>query len=508
MAKGNSGLAKSLLSMGSAMVILLGINFFLTPFVTEKLGADAYGFITLANNIVSYAMMLTTALNSFATRYIAVEYHRGNCRGASCYLSSLLIANGAVCAVIFTAMLVFVININGILQVPDHLLNDVQYLFVLVFVNFLFTNGSAAFSSAAYVKDRLDLYGLFQSLSYVVEALALIVLYLVLPPHVLYFGVGIALAGLVLLSGNIYIYRKVCPEIQVSFSLFSFSAVKTLLFSGLWNSFNQLGNILNSGLSLLVANMFLNPIAMGQVAISQVFTTVSRRLYQLISQVYQPRLLKYYSNGDMTNLCSELTSAMKVSALIGCLIFAGYWSLGLVFNSLWIPSQDINLIYKLALVVLFSEIAVAPIFPLYFIYTLTVKNKIPAIVTIIGGISSVVLMAALIKLGFGAFSVVIPTTLINCIINGVVNPLYMARCLRIKLSTFFPTLLRVDLLGIVMCMLFTVLRNAICPITWLSFCVCAILCLVVGLLAFLVIAFDPNERKQLLSFVNRKQQEL
>ena len=504
MTKLNSGLARSLLSMGSAMVILLGINFFLTPFVTEKLGADAYGFITLANNVVSYAMMLTTALNSFATRYIAVEYHQGNCKGASCYLSSLLIANGAVCAAIFAAMLVFVINIDGILQVPEHLLNDVQYLFVLVFVNFLFTNGSAAFSSAAYVKDRLDLYGAFQSLSYLVEAVALLVLYILLPPHVFYFGVGIALAGFVLLSGNLFIYRKLCPEIQVSFSLFSLSAVKTLLFSGLWNSFNQLGNILNSGLSLLVANMYLNPVAMGQVAISQVFTTVSRRLYQLISQVYQPRLLKYYSDGDMTKLCSELASAMKASALIGCLIFAGYWSLGLVFNSLWIPGQDINLIYKLALVVLFSEIAVAPVFPLYFIYTLTVKNNIPAIVTIIGGISSVVLMAVLIKLGFGAFSVVIPTTLINWIINGVINPLYMARCLRIRLSTFFPTLLRVDLLGVVMCVLFTLVRNVICPISWLSFCVCAMICLIVGFFAFLIVAYDSNERNKFLTFLKRK----
>lgn len=504
MAKGNSGLAKSLLSMGSAMVILLGINFFLTPFVTEKLGADAYGFITLANNIVSYAMMLTTALNSFATRYIAVEYHQGNCKGASRYLSSLLIANGAVCAVIFAAMLIFVININGILQVPDHLLNDVQYLFVLVFVNFLFTNGSAAFSSAAYVKDRLDLYGLFQSLSYVVEALALIVLYIVLPPHVLYFGVSIALAGLVLLSGNIYIYRKLCPEIQVSFSLFSLSAVKTLLVSGLWNSFNQLGNILNSGLSLLVANMFLNPMAMGQVAISQVFTTVSRRLYQLISQVYQPRLLKYYSDADMTNLCSELTSAMKVSALIGCLIFAGYWSLGLVFNSLWIPSQDINLIYKLALVVLFSEIAVAPIFPLYFIYTLTVKNKIPCIVTITGGFLSVALMAVLINLDFGVYSVVIPTTLVNCIINLIVNPLYMARCLKIKAFSFFPTLLRVALLAFVLCALFTALSCIMRPTTWLGFCGCAFLCLAVGVFAFFAVAFDSNERAQLLSSITNR----
>ena len=71
-------LVLTLATTGVATVLAFGINFFVTPLVTEKLGASAYGFITLANTFVGYAMIVMTALSSYATRFIAVEYHKGN----------------------------------------------------------------------------------------------------------------------------------------------------------------------------------------------------------------------------------------------------------------------------------------------------------------------------------------------------------------------------------------------------------------------------------------------
>lgn len=489
---------RSLLTMGSAMVILLGINFVLTPFVTARLGVDAYGFITLANTVVSYAMMVTTALNSFATRFIGVEYHRGNIRDASGYLSSLLIANGVLCLGVFVAVVLAVSNLNGLLNVPGDLYEDVQYLFVLVFVNFLFSNGSAAFSCAAYVKDRLDLYGLFQSASYIVEAVILLGLYCLLPPHVFYFGLGLAGAGLVLLVGNVVMYVRLCPEIKIGFRYFSWGSVRTLALNGMWNSFNQLGNILNSGLSLLIANIALPEQVMGKVAVAQVFTTVSRRLYQLVSQVFQPMLLKSYSDGDEKTLKKELSIAMKTAGLLGCAIFAGYFAFGLGFNRLWIPGQDVELIYELAVVVLSCEVFVAPAYPLYYIYTLTVKNRIPCIVTIVGGLLSVSMMAMLISMGFDAFAVVVPPTVTNIVINAIVNPLYMARCLKSSPMIFFPSMARIALAGLLMCASFSLVSAFSTVDTWISLGLCVLLCAVIGMPIYSLVALTRNERGLLI----------
>lgn len=55
---------------------------------------------------------------------------------------------------------------------------------------------------------------------------------------------------------------------------------------------NALGNTLNSGLDLVIANLFLNAVCMGQIAISKTFSGVFSRFFQLISQAFQPMFLK------------------------------------------------------------------------------------------------------------------------------------------------------------------------------------------------------------------------
>ena len=57
-----------------AVSVLIG--FFLTPYLVENIGSEAYGFIGLADNFISYALLITTALNSMASRFITISIHR------------------------------------------------------------------------------------------------------------------------------------------------------------------------------------------------------------------------------------------------------------------------------------------------------------------------------------------------------------------------------------------------------------------------------------------------
>ena len=51
----------------------LGINFGITPYIIHTLGADVYGFLPLANNFTGYILIVTTALNSVANRFITIK---------------------------------------------------------------------------------------------------------------------------------------------------------------------------------------------------------------------------------------------------------------------------------------------------------------------------------------------------------------------------------------------------------------------------------------------------
>lgn len=121
---------------------------------------------------------------------------------------------------------------------------------------------------------------------------------------------------------------------------------------------------------------------------------------QLLAQPFQPLLLKSYSDGNKNKLVSELKLSMKLTSLFSSIVFAAFFSLGKVFYALWIPGQDIDLIYVLTVITMLSSVIEGPVYPLYYIYTLTVKNKIPCLVTVVGGILNVAGMAILVKRRF------------------------------------------------------------------------------------------------------------
>lgn len=82
-------------------------------------------------------------------------------------------------------------------------------------------------------------------------------------------------------------------------------------------------------------------------------------------------------------------------------------------------------------------------YPLYYGYTLTVKNKIPCYVTVLSGFLNVARMYILIKyFNAGIYAVVLTTTILTWLVNFVFNPMYLSHCLNVKLTTFYPTLIR------------------------------------------------------------------
>ena len=81
--------AKTLLLSGVAYVVNYGILLVLTPFITRNIGAEAYGFVTLAKEFSQYAAILTMALNTYAARYIGLSYHKNDIHGANVYFASV-----------------------------------------------------------------------------------------------------------------------------------------------------------------------------------------------------------------------------------------------------------------------------------------------------------------------------------------------------------------------------------------------------------------------------------
>ena len=129
----------TLMSSGMATAMSFVVSFFLTPFITNMLGTEAYGFVTLSKNFVSYAVIISTALDSYATRYIAMEYHKRDFEKANSYVSSAFYGDTVIASIILAVGIIFLLFMEQFLNVSPELLVPVKLLFLLVFINFFFT---------------------------------------------------------------------------------------------------------------------------------------------------------------------------------------------------------------------------------------------------------------------------------------------------------------------------------------------------------------------------------
>ncbi len=129
--KGKKHLVLNMSANIITFVINTAISFFLSPFIVRNVGVDAYGFIGLANNFISYATLITVAVNSLSGRFVTVNIYENDMESANKYFSSVFIANtilASFMAVIFTALFFF---LEFVITIPAKIFWDVKILFAL-----------------------------------------------------------------------------------------------------------------------------------------------------------------------------------------------------------------------------------------------------------------------------------------------------------------------------------------------------------------------------------------
>lgn len=433
-----------------SIVLSVGINFTLTPYITNEVGPEAYGFVSLAKQFISYANIFMIVLNSYAARYLTIAYVSKNTKEFKRYYSTVFIADVIVGGVFLIVGCFCVLNLERILNISPELVSDVKLLFLLTFFSFFLTTITTVFNASAFVKDHLDYANVIKVVAYIMEAIILLFCFVMFDASVWYVGVAAIVMAFFTLTASYMMTRSLLPQIHIKCCDFSLSAIKKLIGKGFWNSINSLGNGLNSGLDILITNLMLNGIAMGKISIAKTLANVVFQFYDAMSQPFQPSFLRKYAEKDITKLLDYLKRAMTICGLFTNVLFAGFCAVGYDFLSLWIPTQDNLLIYRLVIIALLPAITEGCIYPAYYVYTLTLKNKFPCVITIVGGIANVIGMYVLLKFSdIGIYAIPITTAVVMSFINLVTNPLYMCHCLKVKWSTFYPTIFK----NIICCLL-------------------------------------------------------
>ena len=239
-------------------VVGLGIAFFFTPFLTDTVGEEAYGFVSLGNNVINYITILTVALNSVAGRFITIEYHQGKKKEANEYFSSVLMANIAIIPVILAVAVPAILNAEKLLDIPVELQASVKLLFFFILFNFIITLISTVYNVATFITNRLYLSSIANIVTALLRVFLMCLLFGMLPPNVAYIGIVTCICTFVGLVMNMYYTRLLVPDIRLKMCYVHWIKVKELISAGIWNSISRLSQVLSDGLDLVITNIWIS----------------------------------------------------------------------------------------------------------------------------------------------------------------------------------------------------------------------------------------------------------
>jgi len=392
------------------------VSFFLTPFIIERVGVEANGFVNLAGNFMSYAMIVTTALNSMAGRFITISIHQEDYDETNKYMSSVFAANLLSSAVLTVPAVLLVINMNSWFNVSAAIVSDVKILWAFLFANFLYGNIVSVFGVATFSQNRLDIQSGTGIILSLVRSGIIVAAYMLFDTKVWYIGATAFLCTLLDSVVNIYCTKHFLPFAKISRKYFDFKKIKNLLSAGVWNSVSKVSNILSEGLDLLVANLFIGDTAMGIISLAK----------------HMPAYILSFTG---------LISSIKILGFITCIPLSIMYAYGDVFFGLWAPTLDAKLLQTIAIVASLEFPLVLPLEPLWNIFTTTNKVKQSSLYLVINSAATIIIEFILLHFAtteYQKIMIIVGVSTAFSIVRALTFlPLYGAKCLNFKKTIFY-----------------------------------------------------------------------
>lgn len=509
---GSKRLMINMVSNIVSFIVSMGINFLLTPYIVGTVGKEAYGFVGLANNFVSYAELITLALNAVASRFITVKIHENKIDEANKYFTSVTIANIITSLILFIPSMIIVVYMDSIIQVPKEILIDIQILWGLVFINFLIGIVMSTYNVVTFATNRLDLSAIRSIQSNLLKVVILVVLFSIFKPNVWYLGIVSIICTTFIFITNIKYRKKLLPYLKVKFKDFNFPIIIELLSSGIWSVVTKLGQILSDGLDLLISNVFISASSMGTLAIAKTVPNAIMSLLITVSSIFQPQITIYYARNDMKNLIEEVKKSMKISGMFTSISMTGLIVLGYAFYSLWVPNENIDRIQALSTITAIGIMIQGSINPLYGLFTTVNKLKINSYVILAQGIVNITIVLILLKTtNLGIFAVAGISSLTSIIRDLIYVPIYASKCLNVSKLTFYPIIIKYIFSTLVVLVCNFIVCSFIDKSSWLGFILSGIICIIISFILIYITLLDKDEKifiKNKVKMIIKKQKNM
>lgn len=488
-----------------SFAVSIFISLFITPVIVEQLGSEAYGFVTLANNFVGYATLITVALNSMESRFVSICIYQNDYEGANHYFTSVFFANLLIAVVLAPVMFMFVWHLDSFLEVPVYLIGDVKSAFAIVFIQFLIEILTSRFEIATYVTNRLNLCYINQIIASIIRLLVIIVGFKLFSVKIIFLVLGSFIGKLFVVNHNIHYTKSFLPNLKINKRYFQWKSIQEVAASGVWNLVSKLSGILLDGLDLLIANVFIGVSQMGALSLSKTIPALFMNLRGTLDYPFAPPMTECYAKGDIDGVVRYARLGNKILGIFMIAPMAVFSVFGESFFKLWVPGQDERLIQILSLLSIMSLLAGSCINSIFTIFTITNHVKVNSLVILATGIATTGTVFILLNTtDFGIYAIAGVSSFFALLRNFIFTPLYGSYCLGIKRSTFYHEIFTGILCFAINVIVSFGVYSVIPSQTWLGFliacCIAGAFCVGINIM----IVLSRTDRKQLLSMIKAK----
>lgn len=500
----NSRTALSLVTSLLAMALSILINFFLSPYIVENFGEEANGFTQLANNFVTYATLLTVALNSMAGRFITIAYHNKDYKACARYYTSVLVGNAAIILLLLFPSVYCVFRLDSLIRIETAVVSHVKILFGLVFANFFATQIFSLFAIACYVTNRQYIQNTVNMVRTLCNAAGLVLMFALLVPKIYFVSLVGCVLSLLLIPIFFWIKQKICPELRFDIRYFDIKTVWQMVSSGLWNTLNQCGILLMTAFDLLLANLFIDPVRMGVLSVAKTVPNCIIQLAGTVNSSFSPHLTIAYASKDREQLLSSLRYSMKYSAVLVSIPITVLSVYGVSFYRLWVPSLDAEELAVLSVLTCMQLIPFCGVQVINNLFTTANRLKVNSLSVLIGGAVNILVVFILLRYtSLGLFAIAGVSSCIGIIRNLIVTVPYSARILGLKWYIFYKDVLISCLYCAVCLVICYVFKSLIVPNSWLTMIFSVAVSCLVTLLAQFILFFNAEERATVISRICR-----
>ena len=428
----------NLVSSISVFCVTTAVSFFLSPYIVHTLGVEANGFVSLASNFSSYISLVTVALNSMSGRFITIASVNGETDKATSYYTSVFWANIVLFAAMLIPVIAVIIKLDSLIDIPAKLVFDVKILFCFVFANLMLANLLSLWNNTFYVLNTLYKEYAMDMVAEFARAGLIVLFFSLLTPRVWY----MTLAGLVVVPvkvvWSLWNKAKYLPGLRIDNTKFSFAKLKEIISSGIWRTLQSTGEMLMTGLDLVICNIFIDATAMGVMALSKTVLLITQKLNYRITQSFAPKLTINYAQDRKDIIEQDLRRSFKIVSIIGALPLGGLLVFGKDFFQLWVPSQDASVLQTLSMLACFTRLFDVGLQPIGNVFAATNKVKPLAISVIISGVvNTAVVFLAVKYTSYGIYAVAGASVVIGILRNMCYTIPAAARYLGFPWHRFF-----------------------------------------------------------------------